>query len=114
MPRPTEVTDRFESRIRNALRDFQELQLAVHQKRRQASLENRIAEQSVMAMTVYWETYINDLLISYVAITPRSYLQQVAVSMRQSLATKFKHSAKWAKFNIPDSISEAQVEKLRQ
>lgn len=94
------------------MRDFQELQLAVHEKRRQASLENRLAEQSAMTMAVLWEAYINDLFIAYIAAAPQHYIQQVISRMKQSLFEKFGHGTKWVEFAPPDTISKVQVEKL--
>ena len=71
------------------MRDFDELLLAVHQKRRQASLETMIAEQSALLIAVLWETFIKDLLVSYIVQDPQSCLEHFEGRFRQSIAEKF-------------------------
>jgi hypothetical protein len=109
---PNAVSARFQKRITDLLRDFDELILAVHQKHRQASLEAMIAEQTVMSTAVLWETFINDLIIAYVVQEPRSCLADSQNRLRQSVNDKFGGISRWVTVDLPVKINQAQAERL--
>lgn len=109
---PEKVADRFQKRIADVLRDSDELFIAVHDKKRQASLENMIAEQSVMLTAVLWEAFVNDLVVSYVIRAPRTCLNDVTERFRQSTNEKFAGATRWISLNFPPELSQTQVEKL--
>jgi hypothetical protein len=109
---PKTVARRFQKRVTDVLRDTDELLLAVHAKHRQASLETMIAEQSVMLTTVLWETFISDLVISYVLTNPRPCFDNYEGRFRQSLVEKFAGISRWVSLDFPAIVNPAQAEKL--
>jgi hypothetical protein len=109
---PAQVVLRFKTRTQNLLRDFDELMLAVHQKRRQASLETMLAEQSVMYLAVFWEAFINDLITSYIVQYPSPCLTDTEKRFRKSISDKFGGMDRWITVSFPDKISEVHVAKL--
>lgn len=112
MPSPADVRRIFESRIQSLLRDYNELVLAVHQKTRQASLETMLAEQTVMSLAVYWEAFLHDLLVTYVANQPTPCLNDFTKRISSSVADKFPAASKWVTVNFPDDLSSVQLERL--
>lgn len=109
---PRHVVARFQRRTRDLLRDFDELILAVHDKRRQASLEIMLAEQTVMSLAVYWEAFLNDIIIRYVVLRPESCLEDARKRYRQSLGDKFAGMERWVSISFPKVISQNTAEKL--
>ncbi len=109
---PTEVRVRFCSQIRDLLRDYDEMLLAVHEKRRQASLEIMLSEQAVMSLAVFWEAFLHDLMVSYVVRRPKSCLEDAEKRLRQSLAEKFLGITRWVELQFPSTLTEAQVERI--
>src|SRR5437763_404963 len=110
-PTPKNVAARFQRRITDLTRDFDELILAVHQKRRQASLEAMIAEQTTLLSAVLWEAFISDLIVAYVLRNPASCLGESRKRLKQSLAVKFGGIARWVAFTPPKTVNLAQAEK---
>lgn len=110
--RPQGVATRFQKRVSDLLRDFDELLLAVHDKRRQASLETMVAEQSVLQTAVFWEAFTNDLFISYFINDPISCLSKFKERFRQSITEKFAGASRWVSIDLPPTVSELQAERL--
>lgn len=103
---------RFQKRVKDAIRDTDELLLAVHAKHRQASLETLISEQGVMLTAVLWESFISDLLTLYVLSNPKPCFETYEDRLKQSLGEKFAGISKWVSVDFPESVTLAQVEKL--
>jgi hypothetical protein len=112
MATPAEVGRIFDRRIRSLLRDYSELLLAVHQKRRQASLEAMLSEQTVMSLAVYWESFLHDLMIAHIARRPKPCLEGYEERINRSIAEKFPGASRWVEVEFPDTLSSAQVEHL--
>jgi hypothetical protein len=109
---PKQVAERFQRRVADVMRDMDELLLAVHSKHREASLTTMIAEQSVLITAILWETFVNDLLISYVLEDPRACLANLEARFRQSLSDKFAMMSRWVDLNFPPELTQVQVEKM--
>jgi hypothetical protein len=111
---PAGVASRFQKQIQDLTRDFDELILAVHEKRRQASLETMIAEQTTLLVGVLWEAFVSDLLIAYVVKDPASCLKSFSERFRKSISSndKFSGASRWITMKLPSSISHEQVERL--
>jgi hypothetical protein len=109
---PATVVQRFQRRIADVLRDFDELFLAVHQKQRQASLETMVAEQSALLIAVLWETFVNDLLVAYIVQDPQSCLENFESRFRQSITEKFAGASRWVSLEFPSVLSQTQAERI--
>lgn len=109
---PSGVTTRFQKQVTNLLRDYEELLLAVHEKRRQASLVTMISEQSVMLTAVLWEAFIHDLFVSYVSADPEQCFRNFKERFNQSNNEKFAGVVRWVSLDFPVAINQLQAEKL--
>jgi hypothetical protein len=109
---PQQVRARFQRRVQNLLRDYGELLLAVHGKRRQASLESMLSEQATMSLGVYWEAFVHDLFLAYVTKNPVNCVADFKNRIDKSLASKFSIPNRWLEIRIPASLNQNQVAKM--
>jgi hypothetical protein len=109
---PAQFGSRLERRVKNVLRDFDELILAVHGKKRQASLEGMLAEQTLMTLSVVWESFLHDLLVAHVVRNSKSCVGHYEQRINQSIGDKFSGAVRWVKISIPARLNRAQVERL--
>lgn len=107
---PTQVVATFQKRIDGALALYDELLLAVYQKKRQQSLESMLAEQCVLGLAVMWEAFIHDLIVSYIEENSDVCVGFHRTRVRQSIESKSKLFAKWVTIEIPDVLSRTQIE----
>jgi hypothetical protein len=112
MASPAEVGQIFDRRANGLLRDYSEMLLAVHQKRRQASLETMLSEQTVMALAVYWESFLHDLIVAHIARRPKSCLEGYGDRIHKSVADKFPGASRWVSVGFPDAPTLVQLERL--
>lgn len=112
MGTPKDVVANFDKRIETALALYDELVLAVHLKKRQSSLETMLAEQCVLGLAIQWESFIHDLLVSYIAENPDACIRSHRDRMTQSIESKNRAFTKWIKISIPNSLSRSQIESL--
>jgi hypothetical protein len=105
--KPSGVTARFQKQVTNLLRDYEELLLAIHEKRRHASLATMISEQSVMLIAVLWEAFINDLFVSYVSGDPEQCFRNFKERFYQSNNEKFAGVVRWVSLENPQEPSHA-------
>ncbi len=90
-----------------------ELKLAIHNKRNESTLENELVCQFVLQAAVLWESFQNELLLTYIEMTPSKALASLESRIRQSIETKFGKSSRRAiKFTRPSSPSRAVLEGL--
>lgn len=109
---PKQVAARLLRRVRGLTRDFDELLMAIHQKRREASLKSMLSEQTTILIAVLWETFVSELITSYVAEKPASCLSDIEGRLKKSLDDKFPGIAHWVAWEFPDAVSWLQAEKL--
>jgi hypothetical protein len=100
------VVHRFVRRLETSIDYHRELLLAVHMKRRQASLESMLVEQFVFYVGVLWELFINDLLLRYLTLSPDTYFQTLEQRIEQSLKDRYgPEAARCTEFSRPTSVS---------
>ena len=102
----------FHGRVNELLQHYDELLLAVHNKTRQASLEIILSEQTTMSLGVYWEAFVNDVLVAYVAKNPGNCLNDLKKRVGQNLEAKFALPAKWVRLSFPATLSSTQAERI--
>jgi hypothetical protein len=112
MANTAKVGDTFSQRIKALLRDYDELILAAHQKKRQASLETMLSEQTVMALAVFWESFMHDLLIAHVVRRPRPCLRGYSDRIHQSLSEKYPGASRWVSVEFPSAPTLTQIQRL--
>jgi hypothetical protein len=103
------VKDRFRRRIQDGLKRHEELTLAVHGKRVQASLETILVEQLVLSVGVMWEAFLSDILVVYVVAAPAPYLRGLRRRLEQSVEAKFGPKVgRLIRFSPPARLSRSQ------
>ncbi len=112
MANPAQVVAIFQNQIRTTLTLYDELVVAVDQKKRQKSLETMLAEQCVLALAVAWEAFVHNLMISYIEQNPQSCIRHHQDKVAQSIEAKNKHFAKWVTIKPPNVLSRGQIELL--
>jgi hypothetical protein len=110
MPKPVQVVTTFQKRISDSLNLYDELVLAVHQKKRQQSLESMLAEQCVLALAVMWEAFVHDLIVSYIEESSETCVGFHHNRVTQSIESKSKLFAKWVTIDVPPILTRAQIE----
>jgi hypothetical protein len=112
MPKPGQVVATFQRRIATALTLYDELVLAVDQKRKQRSLETMLAEQCVLNLAVLWEAFIHDLIVSHIEDSSEACIRFHKDRVKQSIEQKNKFFSKWVTIEIPSALSRGQIELL--
>jgi hypothetical protein len=104
------VQKRFAARVDTTLAAHEELLLAIHNKKKEASLASMLAEQFVLLVNVMWEAFINDLVIAYVTLDSAVYLKSLKSRMGQSIRERFGIEAERAiKVEFPQNLSLRQA-----
>ncbi|HVW82528.1 MAG TPA: hypothetical protein VHC68_01105 [Candidatus Paceibacterota bacterium] len=107
------VVNKFTSRLTKVGGYYGELILAVNLKRHQAALETMLAEQFVFNIVVFWEVFLNELLLTYLVASPKRFLSNLKDRMGQSVKERYGGgAAQMLKFNSPRSISLAKAAAL--
>jgi len=110
MPTPVQVVTTFRKRIDASLNLYDELVLAVHQKKRQQSLESLLAEQCVLGLAVMWEAFVHDLIVSYIEENSDVCVGFHKTRVKQSIESKSKLFAKWITIDIPEVLTRGHIE----
>lgn len=104
---------KFNNRINTASGYHRELLNAVDQKTHQAALETMLAEQFVFNIVVYWEVFINDLLLSYLVMSPRQFSNNLKEKIQKSMTDRYGSSAaRLVSFRYPRRLSISQASSL--
>jgi hypothetical protein len=109
---PSDVGNKFIHRVDALLKDYKSLLLNIDGKKRQASLETLLAEQTVMSLGIYWEAFLHELVISYIVQSPGTCIADFRNRMNQSMSEKFAGAASWMTLNAPSSLTREQAELL--
>jgi hypothetical protein len=112
MPTPSSVVALFDKRVANALALYDELLLAVDQKKKQQSLETLLAEQCVLGLAVLWEAFVHDLIVAYIVERSDACIRFHKDKVTQSIKAKNELFLKWVRINAPAALSRAQVEMM--
>lgn len=98
----------FLQRLDESERHHTELMTIVRLHRHQASLESLLTTQFVLSLAVMWEALVSDLMVSYVSVSPGTFLQNLEKRIDQSLNEKFGPAvAKRIKFTAPTTFDRA-------
>jgi hypothetical protein len=105
-----DVIRKFRKRINATVINHRELLLAVHEKRRQASLESMLAEQFALNVAVLWEVFLSDLLMAYVSEDPRTYMGDLQGRIKQSVRERFgQEASKCMKLDFPATVAPDRI-----
>lgn len=104
------VVFKFHKRLDEAVRHHSELLHAVHNHKRQASLESLLVEQFAFTTTVLWEVFLSDLLMAYVSEDPSTFLADLKSRLHESVKGKFgTMAAKHVALTPPASIQPHRI-----
>jgi hypothetical protein len=102
------ILKRFLQRLDESERHHNELMVVVGLHRHRASLESLLATQFVLSLAVMWEAFVSDLILTYVTVSPETYLQNLKKRIDQSLNDKFGPGvAKRIRFTCPQNFNRA-------
>lgn len=105
-----EVVRVFTRRVGVAIDYHRELLLAVHLKKRQASLESMLSEQFVLNIAVLWEVFLSDVVMAYVAEEPSTYLRTLKQRMEVSIRDRFGSTpSRCVRIKLPQAISVGMI-----
>lgn len=105
-----DVVCRFQARLNEAIDHHAELLHAVHNHKRQASLESLLAEQFAFTTTVLWEVFLSDVLMAHVAEDPRTFLADLKIRLNESVKGKFgPAAARYVALTPPATIRPHKV-----
>jgi hypothetical protein len=108
-----QVRQKFLRRIDSTQAAHVELLLAIHNKKKEASLQSLLAEQMALLMSVMWEAFINDIVIAYVTLDSKVYLRSLKGRMGLSIRDKFGVEAERAIYiAFPSALSPAKAAAL--
>ncbi len=108
-----ESVRRFTERLDVAIGYHDELLLAVHGKRRQAGLETTLAEQFVFNAAVLWEVFLNELLLSYLVMSPEHFTSGLKTRLSASIKDRFgMEAARRTRIDLPNRITSRQASAL--
>ncbi|KAA3644811.1 MAG: hypothetical protein DWQ07_15510 [Chloroflexi bacterium] len=107
------VKDQYRERVVRNLEYYNELLLAIHNKRTEASLQTMLAEQFSLTFAILWETFLNDLIIAYVEMSPDKFVQDLQRRINQSISDKYGlESARNTTTSLPSNLSKSRVVSL--
>ena len=90
-----------------------ELLLALNGKKREKALTGFLNEQFIMAFAVQWETFINDLIQSYVSLSPKRCIESLKTRVYSSLNERFGSSvSKNVQWKPPSQLSVNNIQDL--
>jgi hypothetical protein len=107
------VKTNFVQRLLKASECHRELMLAVHNKVNQAALETMLVEQFAMLAAIQWESFLNDLIIAYATMSPKTALNGLETRIGKSIQDKFgERAAKCVTFTVKKPFTLFKISKL--
>jgi len=104
---------RFTNRLEALISHHNELKIAIHNKRNEATLENELVTQFVLQATVIWESFLNDLILAYIEMSPSKAISSIETRIKQSVENKFGKSSRRAlTFSHPGKATRAVLVSL--
>ena len=105
-----DVVRKFQVRLDDAVRHHSELIHAVHNHKRQASLETLLSEQFAFTTTVLWEVFLSNLLMAYVVEDPKTFIADLKCRLHESVKGKFgPMAAKHVALKSPSTIQSHRI-----
>lgn len=113
MTTPQKEVSLFIAKVSKDIECHKELIQAIYNKKNQARLESMLVQQFALSLGVSWEIFISDLLITYVAVTPRRFVEGLTNRISQSVENKFGSEARrLVNFDQPANLSRIKVSAL--
>ena len=107
--RDTEV-QKFNSRLNLLLSHHDELKLAIHNKKNEASLGSELVTQFILSVSVLWQSFLHDLFIAYILMDDSRAMASINTRVFQSVEDRFGVAvAKNIRFETPNSPSRAKI-----
>lgn len=107
--RDTEV-QKFNNRLSLLQAHHDELKLAIHNKRNEASLESELVTQFILSVSVLWQSFVHDLFIAYTLMDDSRAMASIKERVTQSIKNKFGTAvAKKCHFETPANLSQAKI-----
>jgi len=107
--RDTEV-NKFNGKLDLLLSHHNELKLAIHNKKNEASLESELVTQFILSVSVLWQSFVHDLFIAYILMDHSRALATIKSRVSKSIEDKFGITvAKNVYFKSPKSQSRAKI-----
>ena len=101
---------KFDNKLSALLSHHHELKLAIHNKRNEASLKNELVTQLALSLSILWESFLHDLIVSYILMRPHHTLTSLKLRIMQSVEGKFGEAvAKAVAFNSPSSLTRSKL-----
>jgi hypothetical protein len=100
------VKANFKFRLIKAVSWHGELMLAVHRKVNQAALETMLVEQFAMLSAVQWESFLNDIIMTYAVMRPRAAIKALQQRVGASVRSRFgERAARCMKFQVKSPVT---------
>lgn len=80
---------KFDIKLSTLISHHKELQLAIHNKKNEASLGNELVTQLTLSVSVLWESFLHDIMIAYILMDPRRTLLSIEERVLKSIEDKF-------------------------
>ena len=107
--RDTEV-QKFNKSLNLLLSHHDELKLAIHNKKNEASLGSELVTQFILSVSVLWQSFVHDLFISYILMDDSRAMASINTRVSQSIEDKFGVAvAKNIRFETTKSLSRAKI-----
>lgn len=103
---PQNIVSKFTRRTQSAIVHHEELLADIHSRKHQATLKTMSAEQFVFNIAVFWELFLNDILVSYLMKSPRQFSKNLENRINKSIKDKFGSMASsMVEFKMPRKLS---------
>jgi hypothetical protein len=76
-----------------SLSDYAELRLAIFRKTREKALASTLAEQFARSLSLEWESFLDNLIVTYVLEQSTHYMKQLKFKIEQSLKDRYGSGA---------------------
>lgn len=110
--RDTEV-DKFNRNLDILLSNHNELKLAIHNKKNEASLESELVTRFILSVSVLWQSFIHDLFIAYISMDKSRAMASIKNRVSQSIQDRFGIAvSKNTYFKTPKRPSRTKIIEL--
>ena len=103
----------FIKQVESLVSHYNELKLAIHNKKNEASLQSELAVQLALSISVQWESFIHDLIVAYVLTDPTPAFESLENRARQSIQTKLGNATeKCFEFCKPTGLTREKIQEF--
>lgn len=104
---------KFIQRLDSLISHHDELIIAIHNKKNEATLKTELTIQFVVQSVLLWETFLNDLILAYIEMEPSRALASIENDVKQIVNTKYGERIKRAiKISLPRNPKRDTIIKL--